>query len=76
MPAAVCREFRRAFKAFRRTYPEVHEYSPWNEANHRSQPTFNNPRRAASYYNVVRAECRGCKIVAADVLDAPHFTAG
>jgi Glycosyl hydrolase catalytic core len=67
-------EFRRAFTAFRRTYPEIRDYSPWNEANHRSQPTFNNPRRAASYYNVVRAECRGCTIVAADVLDAPHFT--
>jgi hypothetical protein len=67
-------KFRRAFKAFRRAYPEIREYSPWNEANHRSQPTFNNPRRAASYYNVVRSECRGCTIVAADVLDAPHFT--
>ena len=68
------KEFRRAFKAFRRTYPKIREYSPWNEANHRSQPTFKNPRRAASYYNVVRSECRGCTIVAADVLDSPHFT--
>jgi hypothetical protein len=67
-------KFRRAFKAFRRAYPEIREYSPWNEANHRSQPTFNNPRRAAGYYNIVRSACRGCRIVAADVLDAPHFT--
>jgi hypothetical protein len=67
-------KFRRAFKAFRRKYPEIREYSPWNEANHRSQPTYKNPRRAASYYNVVRAACRGCTIVAADVLDQPHFT--
>ncbi len=43
--------------------------SPWNEANHRSQPTFKNPKRAAQYYNVVRKLCRGCKIVAADVID-------
>ena len=43
--------------------------SPWNEANHRSQPTFKNPKRAAQYYNVVRKNCRGCKIVAADVID-------
>ena len=33
--------------------------SPWNEANHRSQPTFKNPKRAAQYYNVVRKYCRG-----------------
>jgi hypothetical protein len=67
-------EFRRAFQAFRRSYPEIREFSPWNEANHGSQPTSGNPRRAAQYYNVVRALCRGCTIVAADVLDQPHFT--
>jgi Glycosyl hydrolase catalytic core len=47
----------------------VRVISPWNEANHRSQPTFKNPKRAAQFYNVVRANCRGCKIIAADVID-------
>jgi hypothetical protein len=63
------REFTRAFRAFRRRWPSVRVVSPWNEANHRSQPTFKNPKRAAQYYNVVRELCRGCKIVAADVID-------
>ena len=63
------REFTRAFRAFRRRWPSVRVVSPWNEANHRSQPTFKNPKRAAQYYNVVRKLCRGCKIVAADVID-------
>jgi hypothetical protein len=63
------REYRRAFKAFRRRYPKVRFYTPWNEANHRFQPTARNPRRAASFYNVIRKRCRGCRIVAADVLD-------
>jgi hypothetical protein len=63
------REFTRAFRAFRRRWPFVRVVSPWNEANHRSQPTFRNPRRAAQYYNVVRRHCRGCRIVAADVID-------
>ena len=63
------REFTRAFRAFRRKWPSVRVISPWNEANHRSQPTFKNPKRAAQYYNVVRKLCRGCKIVAADVID-------
>jgi hypothetical protein len=47
----------------------VRDYSPWNEINHQSQPTFRKPRAAARFYNVVRANCRGCTIIAADVLD-------
>jgi hypothetical protein len=63
------REYTKAFKAFRKRWPQVKVVSPWNEANHRSQPTFKNPKRAAQYYNVVRARCKGCRIVAADVID-------
>jgi hypothetical protein len=63
------REFTRAFKAFRKRWPDVRVISPWNEANHRSQPTFRHPKRAAQYYNVVRKNCKPCKIVAADVID-------
>jgi Glycosyl hydrolase catalytic core len=63
------RQFTKAFKAFRKRWPQVKVVSPWNEANHRSQPTFKNPKRAAQYYNVVRKYCRGCKIIAADVID-------
>jgi Glycosyl hydrolase catalytic core len=63
------RQYTKAFKAFRKRWPDVRVISPWNEANHRSQPTFKNPKRAAQYYNVVRKYCKGCKIVAADVID-------
>ena len=31
------------------------------------------PRRAAQYFNALRALCRGCRIVAADVLDQAGF---
>jgi hypothetical protein len=73
-PAKPCKlpsvsEYTKAFKAFRKRWPQVKVVSPWNEANHRSQPTFKNPKRAAQYYNVVRSRCSGCKIVAADVID-------
>jgi hypothetical protein len=61
--------YRRAFDAFRKRYPFIKYYSPWNEANHQSQPTYHRPQWAARYYNVVRSRCRGCKIVALDVLD-------
>ena len=61
--------YRRAFKAFRSAYPQVREYATWNEANNQAQPTWRRPGLVASYYNVMRAGCRGCRIVAADVLD-------
>jgi len=62
-------EFRAAFRAFRARYPDVKAYAPWNEINHVSQPTHDQPRRAAEYYNVVREECDGCTVLAGDVLD-------
>ena len=73
-PAKPCKmqsvsEYTKAFKAFRKRWPQVKVVSPWNEANHRSQPTFKNPKRAAQYFNVVRSRCSGCKVVAADVID-------
>ena len=65
--------YTRNFKRFREAFPWITEYSPWNEANHSSQPTARRPDRAAAYYNAVRANCHGCQIVAADVLDQRGF---
>jgi hypothetical protein len=61
--------YRRAFRAFRAAFPSVRTYTPWNEANHQAQPTFRRPGLAARYYEVMRANCPGCRILAADVLD-------
>jgi polysaccharide biosynthesis protein PslG len=69
LPSA--RTYRRIFRAFRARYPWVKQYSPWNEVNHNSQPTHRKPKAAARFYNIVRSACRGCTIVAADVLDQP-----
>jgi Glycosyl hydrolase catalytic core len=66
-------QYTRAFKAFHKRWPQVKVVNPWNEANHRSQPTFKNPKRAAQYYNVVRKYCKRCKIVAADVIDETNM---
>jgi hypothetical protein len=66
-------QYTAAFKAFYAKYPWVRSYQPWNEANHQSQPTGKNPKRAAQYYNVVRSRCHGCTITAADVLDATNL---
>jgi hypothetical protein len=67
-------EFRSAFTAFRKRYPQVRVYAAWNEINHASQPTSKNPARAAQYYNVVKAECGGCTVLAGDLLDQPGMT--
>jgi hypothetical protein len=63
------RQYRAGFRAFRARYPEVRDFSAWNEANHTAQPTANNPKAAARYFNAMRRDCRTCRIVAADVLD-------
>jgi hypothetical protein len=64
-------EFRSSFRAFHERYPGVTVYAPWNEINHASQPTSKAPARAAEYYNVVKAECPKCTVLAGDVLDQP-----
>lgn len=67
--------YAKAVRAFRAKYPWVREYTPWNEANHCSQPTCKHPGRAAAYYNELRHQCPRCTIVAADVLDQPNMSA-
>ena len=68
------KRFEREFVKFRARYPWVRDYLTWNEANHCSQPTCRHPERAAQYYLALRKHCRGCRIVAADVLDGSHLT--
>jgi polysaccharide biosynthesis protein PslG len=65
--------FLREFLRFRARYPWVNEFLTWNEANHCSQPTCRRPDVAARYYNAMRRNCRGCRIVAADVLDSSRM---
>jgi hypothetical protein len=54
----------------RRYRPQgVVDWGVWNEANHKSQPTSTNPKRAAQFYKVFKGMCSGCNVVALDVLD-------
>ena len=62
-------EYRRNFRAFRERFPEVDVFAPWNEINHKNEPTSRSPRRAAQYYNVIKEECPTCTVLAGDVLD-------
>src|SRR3954471_11097686 len=47
----------------------VKEWGAWNEENHKTQPTWRSPKRAAQFFKTMRSLCKGCTIVALDVLD-------
>ena len=61
------RDVTRLVKYFRKL--GVREWGARNEANHDSQPTWRSPSRAAWEFKTVRRACRGCTVVALDVLD-------
>jgi hypothetical protein len=65
--------YRKSIRTVRARYPWVTDFSAWNEANHTAQPTAKKPQAAARYFNALRKDCRGCRIVAADVLDSPDM---
>ncbi len=51
----------------------VPEWGVWNEANSRTQPVFRSAARTAKYFLALRSVCRGCTIVALDLLDAGNI---
>ena len=61
------RDVTRLVKRFRRL--GVREWGARNEANHDSQATWRSPKRAADEFKVVRRACKGCTVIALDVLD-------
>ena len=73
--APSAKKYRKAYRAFDKKFPWVKTYSAWNEVNHKSQPTFKSPRKAASYYNVLRKDARKRKfrVMAADMLDTGNM---
>jgi hypothetical protein len=52
----------------------VKEWGARNEANHDSQATYRSPKRAADEFKIVRSACKGCTIIALDVLDQAGAT--
>jgi len=67
------KRFRREFRAFRARYPWATTFATWNEANHCGEGTCRRARLVAAYYRQLRAECRTCTILAAEVLDTPSM---
>lgn len=65
--------YRRAFRAFRKAYPWVRIYQPWNEVNNLTQPTARFPQAVVTYYKIVKQNCRGCTVLGADIQDLPNM---
>jgi hypothetical protein len=74
--APSAKAYKKAFLAFDKAFPWVKTYSAWNEINHKSQPTFKSPKKAAGYYNVLRKYTKKKKFraMAADMLDTGNMS--
>jgi hypothetical protein len=62
--------YKAAVKGFRKQFRYAKTFTPWNEVNHVSQPTYKKPKLAAKYYKTLKSVCKGCTVMAADVLDS------
>jgi hypothetical protein len=63
----------KAFRAFHKRYPWVHDFQPWNEVNNLTQPTAHYPAAVVTYYQLARASCHRCTILGADIQDLPNM---
>ncbi|MBA3300880.1 MAG: hypothetical protein H0T15_03350, partial [Thermoleophilaceae bacterium] len=74
--APSAKQFQSAFKAFRKAYPSVKIYQPWNESNSKTQPTSGKrgAKKVAGYYDIAKKNCRSCTVVGADIQDIGNFT--
>jgi hypothetical protein len=67
------RQYRRGIHRLRDAHPWLKTFSTWNEGNHPSQPTYRAPHRHAQYFSILRQECKGCTILAAELLDSDNL---
>ena len=67
------RQYRRGIHRLRDAHPWLKTFSTWNEGNHPSQPTYRAPRRHARYFSILRQECKGCTLLAAELLDSDNL---
>ena len=69
LPGATC-------KKFVKTFPHVHQYQSYDEANRGNEPgQFSSPSAAlaAQYYQALLRVCKGCTVIGLDVLDAANI---
>ena len=60
--------FTRAFRAFRKRWPQVREFSTWNEPNLRGR-TASQPQLLVRYFRTMRQTCPTCTVLAPELID-------
>ena len=60
--------FTRAFRAFRKRWPNVREFSTWNEPNLGGR-TAKQPQLLVRYFRAMRQTCPNCTVLAPELVD-------
>lgn len=60
--------FTQAFRAFRKRWPQVREFSTWNEPNLRGR-TAKQPQLLVRYFRAMRQWCPACTVLAPELVD-------
>lgn len=63
-------DYTRLTRLFRVRYPQVQEYSPWNEPNVAYSKRANDPARIAQYYRLLKRTCPTCTVLGVDIVDS------
>jgi hypothetical protein len=62
------RAFTRAFRAFRKRWPQAREFATWNEPNLRGR-TARQPQLLVKYFRAMRQTCPTCTVLAPELVD-------
>jgi hypothetical protein len=62
------RAFTRAFRAFRKRWPQTREFATWNEPNLRGR-TARQPQLLVKYFRAMRQTCPTCTVLAPELVD-------
>jgi hypothetical protein len=60
--------FTRAFRAFRKRWPQVREFATWNEPNLGGR-TAKQPQLLVRYFRAMRQTCAACTVLAPELVD-------
>lgn len=60
-------QYESAVKAFLNDFPQIKDYTAWNEPDFSYRSLARNPALAADYFNALYDMCRGCTLLAGDV---------
>ncbi len=60
-------QYETAVKAFLKDFPQIKDYTAWNEPDFSYRSLARNPALAANYFNAMYKMCHGCTVLAGDV---------